>query len=308
MNRANLKIIFEQGTLKNKVIKQTEYATQNGIIVPAKIDYECTVTQSDIPYIVRIAPNLARKDTARKKQDEKTEQLGKAPNPFLPYSPDMFVSDLSETHLCLLNRFKLFDYPLLIVTRAFEEQKSVLTYADFHSISLCLQEMEGVAFYNGDSVAGATQPHKHFHFIPYPMDNALPAIPIDNTLKALPINAELITLKNLPYRHLISRTDWSSHDSVEAIAKMFLSKYEALIHDIEQSNDNTTVPALSYSYNLIITRHWIKIALRSAPAYASISLNALGFAGIFNVRNEPQVEQVKELLPLKILQGIGVIP
>jgi ATP adenylyltransferase len=85
---------------------------------------------------------------------------------------------------------------------------------------------------------------------------------------------------------------------------MLLSKYQALIHTIGLNNSNST----SYSYNLIITRHWIKIALRSAPAYASISLNALGFAGIFNVRNESQVKQVKELLPSKILQGIGVPP
>ncbi len=296
-------MMFETGPLKSKVIQQTKLATENGILIPAKIEDECIVTQFDIPYIVRIAPNLERKDKARKKQDDKAVEIGKAPNPFLPYNPNMFVSDLSETHLCLLNRFKLFDYPLLIVTREFEEQQSVLTYDDFLSISLCLQEMEGVAFYNGGLIAGATQPHKHFHFIPYPMDNQLSSIPIDNTLKALPMDAELISLKNFPYRHLISRTEWSNNDSVEDIGKRLLSKYQALMHSIGQKNFDTTVK----DYNLIVTRHWMKLALRSAPAYVSISLNALGFAGIFNVRNESQVDQVKELSPLKILQGIGVV-
>ncbi|MEE9364550.1 MAG: hypothetical protein V3U92_18265 [Cellulophaga sp.] len=295
-------MMFETGSLKNKVIQQTKLSTENGILIPAKIEGECIVTQFDIPYIVRIAPNLERKDKARKKQDDKAVEIGKAPNPFLPYNPNMFVSDLSETHLCLLNRFKLFDYPLLIVTREFEEQQSVLTYDDFFSISLCLQEGEGVAFYNGGLKAGATQPHKHFHFIPYPMDDQLFSIPIDNALRALPKDAELISLKNFPYQHLISRTEWSNNDSVEDIGKRLLSKYQVLMHSIGQKKFDTTVE----DYNLIVTRHWMKLALRSAPAYVSISLNALGFAGIFNVRNESQVDQVKELSPLKILQGIGV--
>ena len=294
--------MFETGTLKNKVIQQTKLATDTGILVPAKIEGECIVTQFDIPYVVRIAPNLERKDKARKKQDDKAVEFGKSPNPFLPYNPNMFVSDLSETHLCLLNRFKLFDYPLLIVTREFEEQKSVLTYDDFLSISLCLQEMDGVAFYNGGLNAGATQPHKHFHFIPYPMDNHLFSIPIDNDLRTLPMNTELISLKNFSYLHLISRTEWSNSDSAEVFATLLLSKYQALMHAIAQKNSDTTIE----DYNLIITRHWMKLALRSTPAYEAISLNALGFAGIFNVRNKYQVNQVKELSPLKILQGIGV--
>lgn len=300
-------MMFESGTLKDKVVKQTKVATENGILVPAKIEHECIVTQSNIPFIVRIAPNLGRKDKARKKQDEKNVLLGKAPNPFLPYNPDMFVSNLSPTHLCLLNRFKLFDYPLLIVTREFEEQESVLTYDDFHSISLCLQEMDGLAFYNGGLNAGATQRHKHFHFIPYPIDHKLSTVPIDNILKALPISVESISLEDLPYQHLISRVEWSDSDSPETIAKMLLSKYQMLMHSMAQNNTGGAMIKLVHSYNLIVARNWMKLVLRSAPAYASISLNALGFTGIFNVRSEAQVNQVNELLPLKILQGIGVI-
>ncbi len=49
-------MMFETGTLKNKVIQQTKLATDAGILVPAKIEDECIVTQFDIPYIVRIAP------------------------------------------------------------------------------------------------------------------------------------------------------------------------------------------------------------------------------------------------------------
>jgi ATP adenylyltransferase len=296
--------MFEPGTLKTQVIKQTKNATDKGILVPSGYDYECIVMQSDIPFIIRVTPNLHHKDKAREDQNDKTKQLGQEPNPFLPYNPDMHVSDLSSTHLCLLNRFKLFDYPLLIVTRKFEEQERLLSFEDFQGISICMQEMDGIAFYNGGLSAGASQRHKHFHFIPYPLDNKLSTVPIDNILTALPLTSESISLGILPYQHVISRIDWSNFDSPDIAAELLLSKYLALLKSIGQPFANTT--NLIYSYNLLISRHWMMLALRSAPDYVSISLNALGFAGIFNVRSEAQVKQVKDLSPLTILKGIGV--
>ena len=292
--------MFEPGTLKTQVIKQTRNATDKGILVPAGYDYECTVMQSDIPFIVRITPNLHHKDKARKDQNEQTKQLGQEPNPFLPHNPDMHVSDLSPTHLCLLNRFKLFDYPLLIVTREFEEQECLLSFEDFQAISICMQEMDGIAFYNGGLSAGASQRHKHFHFIPYPLDNKLTTVPIDNILKALPLSAESISLDIFPYQHVISSIDRPTFNSPDIVAELLLSKYQTLLKSIEQYSSDR------YSYNLMITQHWMMLALRSAPDYESIALNAMGFAGIFNVRSETQVKQIKDLLPLTILEGIGV--
>lgn len=292
--------MFETGALKTQVIEQTNHATDKGILVPAGYDYECTVKQSDIPFIVRVTPNLHHKDKARKDQNEKTKQLGQEPNPFLPYNPDMFVSDLSSTHLCLLNRFKLFDYPLLIVTREFEEQECMLSFEDFQGISICMQEMDGIAFYNGGLSAGASQRHKHFHFIPYPLDNKLATVPIDTIFKALPRTVESISLDILPYRHVVSRIDWPNFDSPDIAAELLLSKYRRLLKSIGEPSSNI------YSYNLMMTRHWMMLALRSAPDYVSIALNAMGFAGIFNVRSGCQVKQIKDLLPLTILKGIGV--
>ena len=289
--------MFEPGSLKTKVVKQTKAATAKGMLVPALIKQETTVIQSNIPFIVRIAPNLERKDKARVKQDKETLLQGQEPNPFLPYNPDMYVSNLSPTHLCLLNRFKLFDYPLLIVTREFEEQASLLTYNDFFSISLCMQEMNGLAFYNGGLNAGASQRHKHFHFIPHPIDNTPSTFPIDTTLKVLPLETESIQLEVFPYQHLISRIDWPNNDPAKTAAEMLLSKYQTLMNSMERINLYRPKTDSTYPYNLLITRHWMKLVLRSAPSYVSIPLNALGFAGIFNVRNEFQVNQINDLLP-----------
>ncbi len=44
-------------------------------------------------------------------------------NPFLPYEPDLFVGDISESHLVVLNKFPIVEGHLLIITRNFREQR-----------------------------------------------------------------------------------------------------------------------------------------------------------------------------------------
>lgn len=51
-------------------------------------------------------------------------------NPFLPYEEDLFVADLSDTHLLLLNKFNVVAHHLLVVTRQFEPQSDLVNAAD----------------------------------------------------------------------------------------------------------------------------------------------------------------------------------
>jgi ATP adenylyltransferase len=44
---------------------------------------------------------------------------------------------------------------------------------------------------------------------------------------------------------------------------------------------------------------------RSQASYESIPVNSLGFAGTFFVKNKKQMEQLKELTPLRILQNVS---
>lgn len=52
-----------------------------------------------------------------------------------PYDPDLFVADVSDTNLALLNKFSVFDHHLLVVTCRFEEQETLLDIADFQALS-----------------------------------------------------------------------------------------------------------------------------------------------------------------------------
>ncbi len=60
------------------------------------------------------------------------------PNPFLPFDEDFFVTDISDTHVCLLNKFNVVDYHILIVARSFEGQESLLTLKTWGQIFSCL--------------------------------------------------------------------------------------------------------------------------------------------------------------------------
>ena len=86
-------------------------ATASGALQPLSTR-SLTVPDDGIDFIVRILSNIRRKASA-----------GSPANPFLPYDPDLFVKDVSATHVCLLNKFNVLSRHLLIVTRDFEDQR-----------------------------------------------------------------------------------------------------------------------------------------------------------------------------------------
>ena len=90
-------------------------------------------------------------------------------NPFLPYEPDLYVADVSPTHVCILNKYNVVDLHLLIITRAFEHQESRLRLPDFQALWRCLVEYDSLGFYNSGHLSGASQPHKHLQVVPLPL-------------------------------------------------------------------------------------------------------------------------------------------
>ena len=125
------------------------------------------VEEMGIPFIVRWVDSLEKKE----KSDQSKQQQKVKPkdfNPFLPYDQDLYVGDLTESHVCLLNKFNVVDRHILIVTKAFESQEQLISVADFYAALQCLREFDGLAFFNGGTNAGASQPHKHLQMVPLP--------------------------------------------------------------------------------------------------------------------------------------------
>src|SRR5918996_906976 len=140
-------LILLPGTLWPRLLERTTHAIQCGALQSIATESEI-IERDGIGFLVRIVSNLARKEQAKRDQDRQTTVSGGEFNPFLPYDEDLFVADISDTHLALLNKFNVVDYHLLIVTRAFEDQDSLLTLDDFEALGICLAEFEGLVFYN----------------------------------------------------------------------------------------------------------------------------------------------------------------
>jgi ATP adenylyltransferase len=287
------KILLERGTLWTKIKQTTEHALKCGALksIPTELEF---VEQDGVKFLVRILSNLNHKKAAKEKQDQQTAATGKEFNPFLPYEEDLFVADISDTHACILNKFNVVDDHLLIITRAFEEQESLLTLEDFAGMWACLADFDGLVFYNGGKLAGASQRHKHLQIVPI----SATEIPITPLLKEAQFKDSTAIIPRLPFLHAFTTLNW--YESAEVT----LAKYYALLQivGIEATDNNKQ----SGAYNLLATREWMLIVPRYQEEFESISVNSLGFAGALLVRNTEQMELVKDMGLMNILKNVAL--
>lgn len=294
--------MLESGTLWAKVIARTEHALGCGALLSIPTEYEF-VEQDGVRFLVRILSNLARKDEAKKKQEKQTTTSGGEFNPFLPYEEDLFVADISNTHVCLLNKYNVADYHLLIITRAFEEQESLITLQDFEAMWVCLAEVDGLAFYNSGKMSGASQRHKHLQLVPLPLAPEGLHIPIEPLLSSAKFQDSIGTIPGLPFVHAFTKLDPSWAQSPSTGAQPTLECYRRLLRAVglQDSGD-----LQSGAYNLLATRQWMLIVPRSQEDFQFISVNSLGFAGALLVRNEQQMKILKDYGPMTVLQKVSV--
>jgi ATP adenylyltransferase len=296
------KILLEPKTLWQQVIHQTEFALSSGALQSIPTNYEL-LEVDDIQFLVRILVSLERKERAKKEQKKKAKKSDKEFNPFLPYEEDLFVSNLTDTHLCLLNKFNAVDHHLLMITREFEEQQNQLNLADFLAVAITLAEINGLVFYNSGKLAGASQRHKHLQLVPLPLVPQGLSLPISPWIPHVLSNHEIHTIPQFPFAQAIAACpDIWSQNPLE-IAPILLEKYQQLIAktDLNQKKSEKTAP-----YNLLMTREWMMVIPRSQESYKNISINSLGFAGALLVRNPEQMEQLKQIGPLTLLQKVGI--
>lgn len=281
-------IILESKKFAERVKNQINLAQEKGALESIPTSYEI-ISDGGIDFIVRIVTNLMRKEKA-KKQKAKNPEF----NPFLPYDLDLFVSDISDTHLCLLNKYNVVDEHLLIVTRQFEEQENLLNFDDFLSLWAVLQEFNGLAFYNSGKIAGASVRHKHLQLIPREFTPR--GIPIETVFNGVVFQEEIGIINSLPFGHAYSVLN-NNLETLEELAKTSVNIYQNLLTSL---NLQEGLP-----YNLLMTKEWMLIIPRSQPCYQDIGINSLGFSGAMLVRNQQELELVKECGPLEILKKVG---
>ncbi|WP_233862899.1 ATP adenylyltransferase family protein [Paraburkholderia adhaesiva] len=288
----------EPARLLAAIEQQSGHALQCGALLP--IDTTRTlIDDGGVRFVVREVSSLARKDAGA--------HTSRAADPFLPYDPDLFVADLSGTHVALLNKYNVIDRHLLIVTRRFEPQEALIDLADFEALCIALRAFDGLGFYNGGPEAGASQAHKHLQVVPLPLDDTLdestPHVPIEGLFDAVNFVHGIGTVPGLPFRHAFAWLDLLA----EGAARSATDCYRALIDAAGiGTRDEQGVASQAAPYNLLVTRRWMLAIPRTTERVEGISVNALGFAGSLFVRDAAQRQALAQLGPMAALARVAL--
>lgn len=196
-------------------------------------------------------------------------------NPFLPPDPALLVGDWPPNHRVVLNKFPVFRDHLLVVTREFRPQDAPLDPADLEAARALLDAEEGLLFYNGGAVAGASQPHRHLQFVPCPLGEGPGCFPTEAGLADGRLPA-------------VSAAMPPSADELVQV-------YRALLAQLGDTP----------GYNLLATRQRVTLVPRVAEGLPGISVNALGFAGSLLVPDQAGLDRLLAYGPLRLLRRVG---
>ena len=280
-----------QGDLWQRAVVQTERAALSGSLRPI-VTRPVTVRQREIRFTVHTLAAQDPKATALARQRRQAE-TGNRADPFRPpYDPDLFVADISPTHVCVLNKFPVLAHHLLIITRQDEPQTDLLTLADFQALWACLAQVDGLAFYNGGRVAGASQAHKHLQLVPFSGNDGL-----------LSLEERLVRPGGLPFPHAFGRLNPCLAPHPPAAAGAAFAHYHGLLRQVGLGR-RLGNPAQLGPYNLLLTRRWMLLIPRSRETVAGIGVNGLGFAGSLLVRTPEEMAYLRRRTPLLLLRDV----
>ncbi len=230
------------------------------------------IEDNGIPFVVRYAPELIKKI--------KQTNTPKRENPFLPPEAELLVQPIGDNHQLLLNKFNVLPVHGLIVSNDFVEQTDQLLLKDFEAVSWALHHSDGLVFYNGGKIAGASQRHRHFQLVP-----------IDMGAGNLPIQAKIDCCKHhelgriFPFEH---RLFWLPDCQPETLLDAWLKLEFAW-----------------QPFNLLITAQWMLVIPRLSEETYGISVNSLGFAGALLAKNEHEMALIRDHGPMAILQAVA---
>lgn len=300
---ADSHIKLTPGALRPALVERTRYALACGAMQPIQTTEEI-VEDGGVRFVVRKVSSLARKDEDRLRA-ARTPAV--PANPFLPHEPDLFVADVSESHFALLNKFNVIEHHLLIVTRTFVDQETLLDAADFEALAACMAEVDGLAFYNGGAVAGASQPHKHLQLVPLPLGKSGPPLPVDALFESVKSRDGAVQVPRLPFDHAFRWLDRpASYDAGVAARQMHACYRELLAAAGLKSVQTGGEARQSGPYNLLATPRWMLLVPRRKERFDSIAVNALGFAGSLFVRDEAQLALLKRAGPMAVLRETAI--
>jgi ATP adenylyltransferase len=110
-------------------------------------------------------------------------------------TPSHIVTPIAPMHTLILNKYYTISEHSILITNSFEKQESLLTYDDLQAWFFCISSIKALGFYNSNSFAGASQPHKHMQLVPLDeirrlSPSATYTLPIDSAIRSKIIRRE----------------------------------------------------------------------------------------------------------------------
>lgn len=270
--------LIKPGSLWPVVQATTAHALRTGALQPIATNAE-RVFDEHVAFVVRLARGEVTKSSS-------------GGNPFRQPDPDLLVGAIDDRYCCLLNKFCVTRNHILLVTHEFVAQSEPLEEADFAAVLMCLREFDCLVFFNSGPTAGASQRHRH-----------LQAVPLAPVSEELPLEARIMQQLEkeagqpsesvpLPFRHRLTPAP-PAEVSVAEAASDLARVYRRMKEETEAD-----------SYNLLLTRRWMMLVPRTRETFASISLNALAFAGYILVWDGHQLERLRAAGPFAALAAV----
>ena len=261
------------------VSKHTSSALLQGALHPISTNY-IVLEERGVPFTVHYLSEAHR----RKVAEMPSSPQGRRDNPFLPPEPELLVGEVSATHWVVLNKYPVIMNHILLTTKEFVAQESWLDSADFVALWRALSQCPGLAFYNGGSSAGASQPHRHWQLVP---SAEFPLLALWDSAE---FSGEIGRVAALPFRHALLKVspDWLA--SPEQYGETSCEKIDLLYAAVGMDRSRPMAPP----YNLLITPSYLMLIPRSKEHWQEMSINALGFAGSLFVKNERQLANLRE--------------
>ena len=280
------------GTLQAILLERTANARRCGTLelLPSTTE---VIEQDGVPFQVRVLETSG------------TEELDKSarshPDPFL-HDADLLLAPLSATHIALINKSSAVEHHLLIATRSFEDQRCQLTQKDCEALLIGLTEIDALGFYNAGHEAGASQTHKHLQLMP--LDATIAPLPIEPLLRFA--QTDRMIVPRLPFRHAYAAMDHDWTNPEKDSGASLHAWYRKVLHAAGLSVDATSGShGQTAPYNLLMTRKWMLVVPRSRECFHGISVDALGFVGMFLVKDRQQLATLRRFGPMTALQHVS---
>lgn len=272
------------------VVDRAEEALAQG----AMHSFDCAfefIEDGGVEFVMRVATRFPRGETAAGRGADAPKLRD---DPFGDPEPELVVGDLTATHRAMLNKFSVVREHLLVVTKEFVDQRTLLGEGDFEALALCMKDAEVLAFYNGGREAGASQSHKHIQVVTLPL-SPRHSVPMAALLERDPAR--------FPVPHAFTRLAEGDLARPPVMLRAYRDLYEraGLRAEAREGREWQSQP-----YNLLITHEWMLLVPRSRDRFEGISINSLAFAGSFFVRDTAQLSLIAQAKPMNVLKSVAM--